>query len=245
MFPYSPERRVLLLSAASWLFTNGLNGLRSPDKIWVDQETLDYFFEIALTAEYNDPTPGHVQKWVKHPTYTVHGEPTPEDLYTLSISINELNGLITPLKLQQASMFEDKGSVRIHFVPKERMSSILSIYVEGALGFFGTYANDRFELEGADILLATDNHQWSRDHLIREEVTQMLGLMNDSPKHRGSIFYENGGDHPAVTSYTELDKRIIRLLYHPFIKPGMTKEDLLKITTQEPFQRLFLPTVYH
>jgi hypothetical protein len=46
--------------------------------------------------------------------------------------------------------------------------------------------------------------------LLREELTQSLGLGNDSNKYPDSIFYQ---DWSTVTSYSKLDIEIIKQHY--------------------------------
>jgi hypothetical protein len=48
-------------------------------------------------------------------------------------------------------------------------------------------------------------------HFIREEITQGLGLINDSWKYPESIFYQ---DYSKTISFSELDKEIIKKLYN-------------------------------
>ena len=57
------------------------------------------------------------------------------------------------------------------------------------------------------------------DNLIREEVTQALGLGNDSDKYMWSIFQQKNSF--ANQYFLPIDRRIIRLLYQPEVIPGM------------------------
>ncbi len=57
-------------------------------------------------------------------------------------------------------------------------------------------------------------------HVLREELTQSLGLMNDSFKYKNSIFYQGNSE---VTSYSDIDKQIIKILYSNRISPSMSK----------------------
>jgi hypothetical protein len=51
----------------------------------------------------------------------------------------------------------------------------------------------------------------SQKHLIREELTQSLGLVNDSWKYENSIFYQGW---TTTNSYSEIDIKLIDLLYN-------------------------------
>ena len=58
-------------------------------------------------------------------------------------------------------------------------------------------------------------------HLLREEITQGLGLLNDVPYYPTSIFYR---DHSVITEFMRNDKEVIRLLYHPQMASGLNEE---------------------
>ena len=60
-----------------------------------------------------------------------------------------------------------------------------------------------------------------QQHLLWEEITQGLGLLNDIPYYPQSIFYQN---HSVITEYMQNDKEVIRLLYHPKMVSGLDEE---------------------
>jgi hypothetical protein len=47
--------------------------------------------------------------------------------------------------------------------------------------------------------------------VLREELTQSLGLCNDSWEYPNSIFYQGWSTN---TEYSDLDKEIIQMLYN-------------------------------
>lgn len=56
---------------------------------------------------------------------------------------------------------------------------------------------------------------------IVEEMTQMLGLLNDSDEIKPSIF----NDHSRYIDLTEHDRLLLRVLYAPELEPGMGPEE--------------------
>ncbi|HKL65661.1 MAG TPA: DUF2927 domain-containing protein [Roseovarius sp.] len=60
-----------------------------------------------------------------------------------------------------------------------------------------------------------------RDSCFHEEVAQGLGLANDSPRARPSIF----NDDDEFAWLTTHDEMLLRLLYHPDLSPGMTPDE--------------------
>jgi hypothetical protein len=65
-----------------------------------------------------------------------------------------------------------------------------------------------------------------RSHLIREELTQGLGLLNDSWDREDSIFYQGWTD---ITRYAPIDRSVIAMLYRPELTPGMSIEQALAV----------------
>jgi hypothetical protein len=56
---------------------------------------------------------------------------------------------------------------------------------------------------------------------LHEELTQGLGLPNDSPRARPSIF----NDDEEFALLTDPDELLLRMLYSPELRPGMTPEE--------------------
>ncbi len=55
---------------------------------------------------------------------------------------------------------------------------------------------------------------------LHEEIAQGLGLANDSPQARPSIF----NDNEEFALLTPQDELMLRMLYHPSLSPGMTAD---------------------
>jgi hypothetical protein len=188
------------------------------------QEEIDYFTEIVLGAEFGDEAPV-IKKWTKNIRIKVGGEPTEEDLQTINNIVGDLNGLIAGIKIK---LVDKNENLVIAFSPKSEFSAIDPNYVPPNYGFFwALWHDDNFVIHDASILISSaEVTQQERSHLIREELTQSLGLMNGSDKYNDSIFFQ---EWTEVTDFSEIDKAVIKLLYLNTIKPGMSKEQVLKI----------------
>jgi hypothetical protein len=55
------------------------------------------------------------------------------------------------------------------------------------------------------------NDENAQKHLLREELTQSLGLFNDSYKYDNSIFYQGW---TTTTEYDPIDRELIDMLYN-------------------------------
>ncbi len=67
-----------------------------------------------------------------------------------------------------------------------------------------------------------------RRSCVHEELAQGLGLANDSPRARPSIF--NDDDEFALL--TRHDEELLKLLYHPALTPGMTPDQARPIVAR-------------
>ena len=188
------------------------------------QEEIDYFTEIALGAEFGDEVPV-IKKWTNDIRIKINGEPTDFDLQTINNIISDLNKLIIGIKIKQV---DKKENLTITFAPESNFITIDPNYVPTNYGFFwALWHDDYFVIYAASLLISSaDITQQERSHLIREELTQSLGLMNDSNKYNDSIFYQEWTD---LTEFSEIDRAVIKLLYHKKIKPGMSKDQILNI----------------
>ena len=183
---------------------------------------LDYFSAIALSTEYGDGA-GEVRKWTTDVRIAVHGDPTDEDLSALVDVVADLNALIGPIEIE---VVRSEANVDLHFSPETDFAGIAPEYIPVNMGFFWTWWDGDGAITRARILVSTtDITQTEREHIIREEVTQSLGLMNDSYTYVDSIFYQ-GWTSP--TEYTALDESLIEMLYLPEIAPGMPAADALE-----------------
>lgn len=199
------------------------------------QEQIDYFLEVALGSEFGSQS-NTIKKWNQDVQIQVYGSPSAADLAVLRSVIQEINKLQGSIRLQLVGVAKTQYSqtavsnLEIHFAPESKFKRIEPNYQPTNLGFFWTFWNQNV-IENARILISTTGvTPQERAHLIREELTQSLGLMKDSLKYRNSIFYQGWTN---TNHYEPIDKSLVEMLYHPEIKPGMTKAEVLGV-----FQRI-------
>jgi len=181
----------------------------------------DYLTAIALGAEFGD-SDSIVRKWVNDIRISVVGSPTPADLEGLDSPIADLNRLIDPISVLQVA--SGPAELAVHFIPAAEFEQVLPQYVPGNEGFFWIFWNAANEMTRGTILVRTDGlDQIHRNHVMREELTQALGLSNDSFKYEDSIFQQAW---TGTNSYAAIDEVIIALLYRPEVLPGMLEDEL-------------------
>ncbi len=71
------------------------------------------------------------------------------------------------------------------------------------------------------ILIRAEHPSLTRLSCVHEEMAQAMGLPNDSPEARPSLF----SDSLEFALLTEHDEILLRMLYDPRLRPGMTAEE--------------------
>jgi hypothetical protein len=186
------------------------------------QAAIDYFSQIAFGNEFNANTDSLVvRKWTQDMRLAIAGTPSQADLQALYGIVIELNQLLDSV---QIILTQEQPNAWIHFVPERDFVTVEPNYVPGNLGFFYVWWNAAYELRQARILISTTGiSQEERSHLIREELTQSLGLMNDAWSYADSMFYQGW---TSTQQYSALDRDLIRILYDPRIHPGMNEDEV-------------------
>ncbi|WP_164842517.1 DUF2927 domain-containing protein [Actinoplanes solisilvae] len=194
----------------------------------ISKAGLNYFFDIALGSEYGKKrTVVAMWNW-KTVSIRVHGG-SAKSRSCLNKVIADFNALTATTDLRLTTSAAD---IELHFTPVSKMRSLNSRYAKGNDGFFSAQWNDYAINRGTVLIRTTGISEGIRCHLIREELTQVMGLMRDSAKYRDSVFYSRYT--PAPTRYSALDKEVIRLLYSGAVEPGDSRKTVTaKVTVKK------------
>jgi hypothetical protein len=99
--------------------------------------------------------------------------------------------------------------------------------------FSSVHEDDGFVIRRADITITADLPELRR-HCIVEEISQALGLMNDSPFLFPSIF----NDDSRQAALSPWDEVMLYAHYDPRIRPGMVSDEAVPIIRQIFVQEL-------
>lgn len=211
---------VLLVLAASGVSARA-------EERWQDPAYLQQAFnEIALRNEYG-PGEQPVRKWrTPIKVWLVHHVDQARE-HTL-LATHHLNHLakITGHPLTFARSQEEANFIVVfsHLQLWRNEIALVSGNLtirppNDAACMFGVDLDEKKAIKKAWVVIPVDFAQEHRLMLtcIVEETTQALGLTNDSEKVFPSIF----NDRTPETLLTGLDYVLLKLLYHPKIKPGM------------------------
>ena len=176
------------------------------------EEAKSYYSEIVTKNEYNkNYTP---KKWYKDMKIFVKGNKVGYLMNELNKVVSELNGLISGINIEIVDS-ESESNFIVYFGGQKGYNQICPTSIGYTEHNYGLFVINSSNGEITDGSMYVDIDRTSRSngekHLLREELTQSLGLTNDSYKYPESIFY---GEWTETTKYTELDKEVIKILYN-------------------------------
>ena len=182
---------------------------------------VDGFFASAFSSEYGGEDRNILIRWASPLKLYIQGEPTGEDTDTLRGFLQELARQVPGLPVLSFVTTKEEANVIVSFVPYAQMAENLSAYEPDNWGFMNCF-DDNGDIRYGLIAIASDvTSQLDRNHLIREEFVNMLGLTDDIGFAEDSIIYQ---PYTRTQSLAAMDYEMLNLLYSPFLLAGMTQE---------------------
>ncbi len=203
--------------------------LRAHAESWQNPEFLQQAFnEIALKNEY-EPGTMRVRKWRAPVRVWIEHKVAESDKHTNLVQMHlrhlaKITGL--PMSLVPNS---SEANVTVVFTDQDRWrQDVVRLMGKGAdretqhaVCMASFDLNKQGEIHQAWVVIPVDQAQMHRKLVscIVEEITQILGLPNDSEKVYPSVFNDDSPDDLL----TGLDGLLLKMLYNPQVKVGMTE----------------------
>lgn len=184
------------------------DGTGGPQKVY-SEETKEYFKEIALKTEFNGDRE-KVFVWTTDMKIFVDGQKPEYLMNELRKIVAELNVIIDPINIKIVSTKSESNYIVYfgsHLDFKNKYSCNDPQHLDDNWGYFEVYPN-RGKMY-VDLYRNDDTE--SHKHLLREELTQSLGLFNDSWSYPESIFYQGW---TTTTEFAPIDRELIDMLYN-------------------------------
>lgn len=198
------------------------------------RRTISYFKEIALGFEFGNASET-TRKWLSAMKIYVHDGAPQVLLDELNIIIDDINALTTDDFTME--IVEDKANSNYEiFLGTAADYAILepglADQTEANFGLFNvSFGGGGQEIVGGTMYVDTERAtEMEQKHLLREELTQSLGLAKDSSKFSDSIF--QAAFSTKVVAYSTIDEELIRLLYHPEMKVGLNEDSVEDVLIQ-------------
>lgn len=191
---------------------------------------LKYFLDIVLKNEFERKIQ-KCKKWeVNIRLYTFF------EKYNISLDneinniINDINNLSDTIKIYRTTNIKD-SNVKVFLSSRDTFKKHISRenwkYLNDNYGFGRIFYNNNFIISQALVyvdIYKTDNLDCQK-HLLREEITQILGMPNDINLKK-SIFNK---DWECITQYSKFDTMIIKLFLSDKIQAGMDKKEIIEV----------------
>ncbi len=199
---------------------------------WQQEDYLiESFVDIALKREYRVNQKTNLHRWQQPLKIFIKSEAGDLRLQRQMYGVQaaHLQG-ITGHSLQFVNS-QQEANVLIVFTSLKKMRDNAFKYIiatpeleqvlKGAICMASIESNKYAEIIRGVILIPVDSTRQSGRLLdcIVEELTQVMGLPNDSAAVYPSIF----NDLSIDSDLTGLDYLLLKMLYHPLLKPGMTE----------------------
>ena len=193
------------------------------------EQVIEYFCDVVSGTEYStgDGDAKLVQKWTEPIYYQMQGEWTAQDQQILENLFSQLNCIYGFPGIYPASE-GNLVNLRISFYERDAFQADFGEFLnyeeaDGAVQYW--YYNDLNNIYEARIGYRTDLSQYIRNGVLLEEVVNGLGIQ-DTMLREDSIVYQSFSE---VQELSEMDWLLIKLLYHPEIKCGMTPEECKQV----------------
>ncbi len=245
---YYAQVQQLLLSQGM-LRTDGGEGVSVPAQVLADN-----FMRIAMFDEYRrgsggfvrEETASSLRRWEQPIRFSVRFGPsvTPEKQATDRARIASYVARLSQITGRAMSLDERSPNFFVYIVSedeRETMGPLVQAALPGlspadvagitalprstyclvyalAEGETGSYTR-------AFAVIRAEHPDLLRLSCMHEELTQGLGLPNDSPRARPSIF----NDDEEFALLTDHDEKLLRILYSPELRPGMTVAEVRPI----------------
>jgi hypothetical protein len=182
-------------------------------------EIISYYNKIALKSEYDSIQLTTPYIWKKNIIIYIKCDNYRPIVIKQMVEeakrvVKELNELITPINITFTND-SSKCNLFVYFGTHTTFNKLVpsSIkYTEDGLGL-SLIMHDNFIIKHGYVYV--DSYRVESisflKHLVREEITQSLGLLNDTWDYFDSIFYQGWTN---FNEYSNLDKNIIKMHYN-------------------------------
>lgn len=217
-----------------------------PDTPFTDTVLARNFVRIALFNEYRDDsdftrpqaTVSKLRRWTQPIRMSVEfGQTVPLDQRAQDVaSVSAYAARLSRLSNVAITLTNEDPNFRVLFLGEDdrraygdRLRALIPNISDATVRTFvnlpreqlcvviGTFAPDRSSYTKAIALIRAEHPNLMRTACIHEELAQGMGLANDSPQARPSIF----NDDEEFALLTNHDELLLRMLYDPRLETGM------------------------
>lgn len=204
----------------------------SVDQITTYFETIVFGSEFGAFAIKKDV----VSRWSGEIGLSIQGRATNDLVGMASQHLKTLSKL-TGIRFRQVKAADQVQSINLLFLKRAEMGAIkgpgidpkvVEVLAMGGGCYYMAFNKPPERIVKAIIVVNIERPREFTNSCILEELTQSLGLHNDSNQLRPSIF----SDKDRITRLSRSDEILVRTLYDPRLPAGTPKAEALKIASR-------------
>lgn len=192
----------------------------TPD--FTNTELIEYFKDIALGFEFGSASE-ITRRWENDVNLFIGGNISEANSNEINKIKDEINELITTNISFNIVNDSINSNHYLYIGLPDHYNSIFPDNSINQIGSFWLYWDSNNSFNNSRAFIDSRVSITLQKHLLREELTQSLGLAKDSYTYPESIFYQ---DQSLTTEYAEIDKELIKLLYHPDMSTGLNASEV-------------------
>ena len=229
--PVQPVRHGhwLLPGLMLWLFSLPLSATERWQR---DDYLVQSFMEIAMKREYGHEQQEHFSRWPGPVRLKLVNEFGDKPLQAEVVKVQTRH--LSRITGHPIEIVSDNPNLTLIMTRHKQMASwaartmrqdeSVRIALKEGICLANFATNARYEITRATIIIPVDYSRAKGRFLacVVEELSQVMGLPNDSDKVFPSIFNDSSID----SFLTGLDYVLLKLAYHPALQPGMTADEV-------------------
>lgn len=189
-------------------------------------ETL--FLDLSFGQEFGQMADG-LRKWQTNINIFVRGNAPQETMDEIDLIIEELDGLSNSIRIRRTT--DENSANHILFLGlKEDYVALVEPQAAGIAesnsGFAAIAWNANLEIIRASACVDIINFSPAQKHILREELAQTLGLINDTELVDNTIFHQF---IDTTESYSDIDQAMIGFILSSELQAGMCLNEVLDI----------------
>ncbi|MGL4506627.1 MAG: DUF2927 domain-containing protein [Aeromonas sobria] len=205
---------------------------RADERWQSDRYLTESFMAIAMEREYGEAKQTRFARWQQPIRLQLINESGDKPLQAEVVKVQAAH--LARITGHPISMVTAKPNLTLIMTDYSKMKSwanrtmgndpSVNIALKEGLCLANFATNPQHEISRATIIIPVDYSRAKGRFLdcVVEEFTQVMGLPNDSDKVFPSIFNDNSID----SFLTGLDYVLLKMAYHPALKPGMSSDEI-------------------
>lgn len=208
-------------------------GRAAEQKHFTDEQIASGFFKIAFAAELDVGTPsGRIRKYDGPVRVYVDNRAKPDRSREIARVVADIAVKVEHLDIAMAERRADAnvvvtlgrnrdlGRIIAELYGRERARLIRNSLDPQCLS--GFEKDERFRIRRSTVIVAADVGSFIFYDCAYEEILQSLGPINDDETVPWTMF----NDDVSKGFFDIYDQYLLNILYHPRIRPGMTREEV-------------------